>query len=903
MFKPYPFTLECKKMMLFIRLNFVLLVYLFAHFQLRAQETDYVPNEFLVQFNPETSALNWFNSLALEKKASGISNVKILSEPLNIYQLNINPSLISENDAFRFLKQQPDIRFVQRNHYIKLRSVIPNDSLFSQQYYLQNNGQNGGLVGLDIKAVEAWNVTQGGVTPSGDSIVICVIDNGVDINHPDLKDNLWVNQAEIPNNNRDDDGNGYIDDYLGWNVDFKSDDVSYINFHGTPVAGLIGATGNNKMGVSGINWKVKLMVVTSQIANVLSESRAIEAYSYPLVMRKLYNESKGRKGAFVVATNTSWGIDKRKPEDFPIWCNFYNALGDAGILNVAATINQSIDVDVSGDIPTTCPSDFMISATAISDKGELRYGYGKTSIDITSLGFNLLTTADKGGYARQSGNSFVSPQIAGAIGLLYASPCPTLAVLSRNDPAAAARLVRKALMGGVTVLDSLVNKVSSGGVLNMEKSIRFLLDSCGKCPPIAKIEVANVSTTEVQLSWISNDSIKNINLFFRKMGDTSWMSLPNNKNPLSIAGLLPCNDYEISLNRTCLNGENPAGQSVVFKTDGCCKNPAKIESVSVGNTEFVLKWEKVTAATAYVVRWKLSKDSLSSAWQTSQVSQNGASIRGLSSCSEYDVQIRSLCASNQIPFSSSFKFKTTGCGNCLEKNYCIPKGITIVSAENEWISQVKIGDFVHLSGKDGYGDFTRKNGPTLKPGVSYPLTLEPGYLNTAYDEFFIVWIDLNQDGSFTNEEELYNSGSPKKGIVNSILNIPVSTALGSTRMRVVMKYRQEPGACVFPVEFFGEVEDFCVNFSQSVNTQPIIPAANIMVFPNPNEGAFTINFQADHLWESITMINTMGQIVSKVYLQKGVKEYRWEGKKTNAGQYTLIFQGPTGIYTHRIFIL
>lgn len=440
----------------------------------------------------------------------------MLSEPLNIYQLNINPSLVSENEALRFLRLQPNIRFVQRNHYIKLRSVIPNDSLFSQQYYLQNKGQNGGLLGLDIKAVEAWNVTQGGVTTSGDSIVICVIDNGVDISHPDLKDNLWVNQAEVPNNNKDDDGNGYIDDFLGWNVDFKSDEVSYINFHGTPVAGLIGATGNNKTGVTGINWKVKLMVVTSQIANVLSESRAIEAYSYPLIMRKLYNESKGKKGAFVVATNTSWGIDKRKPEDFPIWCNFYNALGNVGILNIAATINQSIDVDVSGDIPTTCPSDFIISATAISDKGELRYGYGKTSIDITSLGFNLLTTADKGGYARQSGNSFVSPQIAGAIGLLYASPCPTLAVLSRNDPAAAARLVRKALLGGVTVLDSLVNKVSSGGMLNMEKSIRFLIDSCGKCPPIAKIEVTNVSTTEVQLSWISNDSIKNINLFLEK---------------------------------------------------------------------------------------------------------------------------------------------------------------------------------------------------------------------------------------------------------------------------------------------------------------------------------------------------------------------------------------------------
>jgi hypothetical protein len=176
-------------------------------------------------------------------------------------------------------------------------------------------------------------------------------------------------------------------------------------------------------------------------------------------------------------------------------------------------------------------------------------------------------------------------------------------------------------------------------------------------------------------------------------------------------------------------------------------------------------------------------------------------------------------------------------------------------------------------------------------------------LSTAYDEFFIVWIDLNQDGSFTNEEELFNSGSPKKGLVTSILSIPASAILGSTRMRVVMQYRQEPGACVFPVEFFGEVEDFCVNFSHTVNTLPILPVANIVVFPNPSEGAFSINFQEDHLWESITMINMIGQTISKVPLEKGVKEYRWEGKKTHAGQYTLVFQGPKGIYTHRISIL
>jgi hypothetical protein len=94
-----------------------------------------------------------------------------------------------------------------------------------------------------------------------------------------------------------------------------------------------------------------------------------------------------------------------------------------------------------------------------------------------------------------------------------------------------------------------------------------------------------------------------------------------------------------------------------------------------------------------------------------------------------------------------------------------------------------------------------------------------------------------------------------------------------------------------------------VNFSHTVNTVPILTAANIMVFPNPSEGIFSINFQEDHLWESITMINMMGQTISKVNLEKGVKEYRWEGKNTQAGQYTLVFQGPKGVYAHRISIL
>jgi subtilisin family serine protease len=884
-----------------IRFKIIGILFLFGCPQLKSQVATYVPNEFLVQFYPEVSGVNWFRNMNLEKNATGISKIKLLSEQLNVYQLDINPALISELEALRFLQNRPDIRYVQRNHYIHWRSAIPNDSLFTQQYYLRNTGQSGGLPGLDIKAVDAWGITRGGVTLAGDTIVICVIDNGVDVDHPDLKDNLWVNHQEIPNNNKDDDGNGYVDDFLGWNVDFKSDEVSYVNFHGTPVAGLIGAKGNNKIGVTGINWNVKLMVVTSQIANVLSESRAIEAYSYPLKMRQLYNETKGKKGAFVVATNTSWGIDKRKAEDFPIWCNFYQALGAAGILNVAATINQNIDVDIAGDIPTTCPSDFMIAATAISDKGDLRYGFGKKSIDITSLGFNLLTTADKGSYARQSGNSFVSPQIAGAIGLLYAAPCPTLAVLSRTDPAAAALFVRKALLGGTSVLDSLVNKVSSGGVLNIGKSIRNLIDSCGNCPPLAKIEVNPISTSAVKVSWITNDSIKNVLAAYRKKGSTDWIAL-SPANPFLLSGLLPCQDYELSLTRTCLSLES-GNQIISFQTDGCCKNPREPELITIGNSSLTLRWEKITIATGYLLRWKLTRDSLPNAWQSMEVFQNGATIRNLRACSEYDFQFKTLCDSTQISFSNSFKIKTLGCGACLENNYCIPKGITIVSAENEWIAQVKIGDFANLSKKEGYGDFTLKQGPTLKPGVSYPLTLEPGYLNTPYDEYFVVWIDVNQDGSFTNDEELFNSGAPKKGMINSILTVPPSAKLGATRMRVVMQYRQEPGACVFPVEFFGEIEDYCVSVSNTVAATSIVSNPKILVYPNPNDGSFNIDFQKEHPWETVTLVNSMGQNMVSFPLEKGISQFHWKAGIRPPGTYTLIFRGQNGIFAHRITVL
>jgi len=244
------------------------------------------------------------------------------------------------------------IKTAQFNEAVEQRN-IPNDTWFADQWQYNNKGEAQGKMDADIDALKAWDFTTGGKTAFDDEIVVAVIDGGIDLNHPDLINNLWTNNQEIPNNQIDDDQNGYVDDYYGWNFNETIADIGnagYGHWHGTPVTGIIGAEGNNYEGVCGVNWKAKIMnlVANQTVADVIA------AYDYVLNMRKHYNETNGQEGAFVVATNASLGINEGKPSDHPLWCAIYDALGEEGILNVAATANQAINVDERGDlIPTT----------------------------------------------------------------------------------------------------------------------------------------------------------------------------------------------------------------------------------------------------------------------------------------------------------------------------------------------------------------------------------------------------------------------------------------------------------------------------------------------------------------------------------------------------------------------
>ena len=219
----------------------------------------------------------------------------------------------------RTFYQSPEVLNAQKNHLVTNRETIPTDTLFDNLWHIKNVGQTGGTIDADIDGTEAWDVTTGGVTTHNDTIVVCIIEGGgADLTHVDLIDNRWINYAEIPSDGIDNDNNGYVDDYFGWNVFSNNDDVDF-GGHGTSVEGMIGAVGNDNIGVVGVNWRVKMMTIRGSSAD---EATVISAYAYALSHRKKYNDTNGEEGAFVVATNSSFGLNFGQPENAPLWCSF-----------------------------------------------------------------------------------------------------------------------------------------------------------------------------------------------------------------------------------------------------------------------------------------------------------------------------------------------------------------------------------------------------------------------------------------------------------------------------------------------------------------------------------------------------------------------------------------------------
>ncbi len=424
----------------------------------KSQEwTTYVENEFIIWLEQGVDA----STFAINSN-SGMVPKRVLSDRLNIWLFEINDSKESRDDKMNRLTLNADVRVIQNNHTnILLREAIPDDPYYELQW-----------APTIMNLPQAWEeYTTGGVTATGDTIVVAVIDGGMDWTHEDL--NCWENTHEIPNNGIDDDGNGYIDDFHGWNA-YNHNGYVGSHSHGTHVSGIVGAIGNNGKGVCGVNWNVKIMPIAGSSDD---ESIVVEAYAYALEMRARYNETNGEEGAFIVATNSSFGVDYGNPDDYPIWCSMYDEMGDVGILSCGAGPNMNVNVDVVGDVPSACPGDYLIGITNTTS-ADVKYGsagYGIESIDIGAPGTSIYSTTPNNNYGNMTGTSMATPQVSGTIALMYAALPEEMMQTCKSDPADFCLYVKYHLLNGADHLPSLDGLVASGRRLNAYGAIESVL--------------------------------------------------------------------------------------------------------------------------------------------------------------------------------------------------------------------------------------------------------------------------------------------------------------------------------------------------------------------------------------------------------------------------------------------
>lgn len=441
-----------------------------------------------------------------------IQKSKELSGRMNMHLINFDTNIADLDKLLGVFGSDQRTIAVQPNHTnVELRDKTPNDLDYPAQWAL-NETKLGNMA-----APTAWDYSTGDTTSTGEKIVIAVVDNGFDLSHQDLS--FFENTNEIPNNNIDDDQNGYVDDVNGWNAYNDNNNIP-TQQHGTHVSGITAAKGNNNQGVTGVGWGMDVLPIAGSSG---SEAVVLAAYGYILEMRALYNETNGQKGAFLVAANSSFGINYADASQYPLWCNFFDSLGAEGVLSTGATINGNIDVDQFGDMPTTCSSPYLLSVTNLTEDAvkNTGAGYGTTHIDIAAPGTGIYSTVPSNSYSNSTGTSMAAPQVTGAIGLLYSAMCPDLINLYKQNPDSIALYVRESILKGADTLSMLQGTSATDGKLNLTRAIEEMLRydctdisfeySQANCEPCGAEVVVNLKYGVAPIEYYWNDGIVTVN--------------------------------------------------------------------------------------------------------------------------------------------------------------------------------------------------------------------------------------------------------------------------------------------------------------------------------------------------------------------------------------------------------
>jgi len=400
----------------------------------------YVAGEVLVKYKANAD----LSAMGAHLQSLGIQSVKSYST-IRVDRCSLGDDM-SVEDALNQLAEHPSIEYCEPNYlYSIYDGAVPNDPSYGSQWALNNTGQTGGTADADIDAPEAWNMTTG----SG-SIVVGVIDTGVDDTHPDLVDNMWRNPGESgggkESNGVDDDGNGFVDDYRGW--DFANNDNNPFddNAHGTHCAGILGAVGNNSRGISGANWSVKIVGLKFLTGSGSgSTAGAIDAILY------------GAQMGFPILSN-SWGGGGRSQA----LADAIETASQAGVLFVAAAGNSSSNNDRADNFPSNYTSENVLAVAASDHRDQLSSfsSFGLTTVDLAAPGTNILSTTPSNNYQSFSGTSMATPYVSGVAALAMA-----------QFPGISMTNLKYRLMGSTDAKPAFTNVTVTGGRLNAQKAL------------------------------------------------------------------------------------------------------------------------------------------------------------------------------------------------------------------------------------------------------------------------------------------------------------------------------------------------------------------------------------------------------------------------------------------------
>lgn len=416
-----------------------------------------------------TRALQRLGAEVVRSYADGPSVVKL-------------PATVDAVLAARRLERVPGVLYAEPDGSIATgRAVYPSDSALGQQWGL--NASND----VDIDAPEAW-----GVTPGSTSVVVAVLDTGVDVSHPELSGRLWVNPREIPGNGRDDDGNGFADDIHGWDFALNTGAMRDNDGHGTHVSGIIAAQANNG-GTIGVAPAVKVMplrFIDDSGEGAISD--AVDGIYYAVA-----------NGARVI--NASWGGGSPSQA----LADAIRYAGSQNVVFVTAAGNERVNNDNVRSYPPSYRYSNTLAVAAVDASGRLASfsNYGPRTVDIAAPGVSVLSTVP-GGYEMMSGTSMATPYVSGVVAL----------VLSVNPSASAAQVVQW-VIGTAKPMASLSGRVVSGGMVSAGRAVGAIPTSKPEAqtvnPPATPTASATQTDNEVRAKILGTEE------YYRRTGGTA----------------------------------------------------------------------------------------------------------------------------------------------------------------------------------------------------------------------------------------------------------------------------------------------------------------------------------------------------------------------------------------------